>query len=233
MTTPKPTWEIGKAEFLDRLGCSEKKFQENLFLPKVKDVSHIIPLRFLETVEAMVPMSHEMLRYFVSRIKTLGGEAPFHDSSLRLFKIDANHLKIGQRYVYRENYQSLLETHSSLFGKFVISCGISDLGAYFVLGKGKDGLPALACYTPPFIEQHNHHIVIMDGIHRNYITKQLGATITAILIGDVAVPFPCGMRGWEEIKVISVDQKPREISERYFELNKSLFRDLKYLGIDG
>ena len=73
----------------------------------------------------------------------------------------------------------------------------------------------------------------MDGIHRDYITKQLGCTINAILIKNVAIPFPCGIKSWEEIKVIGLAEKPKDINERYFNLQKELFRDLKYLGIDG
>ncbi len=73
----------------------------------------------------------------------------------------------------------------------------------------------------------------MDGIHRNYIAKQAGLAINAILVNSVSLPFPCDPRNWSEIQVISLADKPKDINERYFELQKELFRDLKYLGIDG
>jgi len=93
--------------------------------------------------------------------------------------------------------------------------------------------PALACYLPPIVERHGKNKVIMDGIHRNYIAKQYGVSINAILVEEISIPFPCGMREWDELQAISLDKKPADINERYFDLTKELFRDLKYLGIDG
>lgn len=34
-------------------------------------------------------------------------------------------------------------------------------------------------------------------------------------------------------RLIPLAEKPANINDRYFELKKNLFRDLKYLGIDG
>ena len=76
-------------------------------------------------------------------------------------------------------------------------------------------------------------MVIMDGIHRNYIAKQTGHALNAILVDDIILPFPCAAKDWSEIQVIPLNQKPKDINERYFDLQQGLFRDLKYLGIDG
>lgn len=229
-----PEWEIEKEEFLRRLECGERTFRDNLCLPNFKNIKRIVPLRYLENITAApVPMTTKMLLKFISRIKTFDGQKPFSDVSVELRKVDPRHLKIGQKFIYRENYQSLLESLTGLFGRFAIPSGISELGAYFVFGEDKDGVSALACYLPPIIEQHEAHLVIMDGIHRDYITMQIGGTINAVVVRGVRVSFPCGLHSWEDALVISLNEKPKDINERYFELNKELFRDLKYYGIDG
>ncbi len=229
-----PEWEIGKDEFLRRLDFSDSEFQRNLHLPNIKNIKRVVPLRYLQNIAtAPVPMTIDMLLRFISHIKTMDGQNPFKTHTVELSKIDPKQLKIGQKFVYRENYQDLLENLTGLFGRFAIPCGVSELGAYFIFGKDKDGLDAMACYTPPIIEQHNSSLIIMDGIHRSYITKQLGSTISALIVRGVDVPFPCGLHSWEDIGVISLDEKPKNINDRYFELEKGLFRDLKYFGIDG
>lgn len=229
----RPEWEIEKREFLKRVGVSEADFVRELRLPDFRAVQRIVPLRFLRSIESVIPLSHEMLFALVSKMRTQGGQYPFREARLQLCRIDPNHVKIGQRFAYRENYQMLLEEVPGLFGAFAIASGLNDLGAYFAFGEDEDGLPALACYIPPLIEQHGADLVVMDGIHRNFLTKQLGATINSVLITGVAVPFPCGIRAWSELRVISLGEKPKDIRERYFDLNQDLFRDLKHLGIDG
>lgn len=229
-----PEWEIEKQEFLRRLDCSERTLRENLCLPNFKNVKRVVPLRYLANITATpIPMTNAMLSGLISRIRTMDNQRPFSNIVITLRKVDPNLLHIGQRFAYRENYQSQLENLAGLFGRFAIPSGISELGAYFIFGEDQDGIPAMACYTPPIIEQHGSDLVIMDGIHRNYITKQIGSTINSIIVRGVTVPFPCGLHPWEDIQVISLSEKPKDINLRYFELNKELFRDLKYFGIDG
>ncbi|MBI2036884.1 MAG: hypothetical protein HYT14_00810 [Candidatus Liptonbacteria bacterium] len=229
----RPEWEIEKREFLKRMDVSESDFVRELHLPDFRAVRRIVPLRFLRSIESLIPLTHEMLFALVSKMRTQGGQHPFRNARLQICRIDPNHVKIGQRFAYRENYQMLLEEVPGLFGKFAIASGLNDLGAYFAFGADEDGLPALACYLPPLVEQHGGDLVVMDGIHRNFLTKQLGATINTILITGVAVPFPCGIRPWSELRVIGLCDKPKDIRERYFDLDQLLFRDLKFLGIDG
>ena len=229
----RPEWEIAKDEFLKRLQTSENELETRLRLPSLSRVARIIPLRHMGRVKAVVPVSKDLLGCVISKMTTLSGELVFPNSSVQLCKIDPSHLMVGQRFVYRENYQNLLEELPHLLGDFLISTGINDIGAYFIFGLDKDGLESMACYLPPLVENQTGGLVVMDGIHRSYITKQLGATMNAILITDVAIPFPCGTHPWSDVRVVSLEDKPQDIYERYFDLNKSLFRDLKYLGIDG
>lgn len=211
---PEPEWEIEKSEFLKRIGRSETDFKRMLKLPDLRKIERVIPLRFMKNINALVPLHKEILFCLISQIRTKNG------------------LKIGQKFVYRENYTSIVETLSQIFNRFAIHDSISDLGAYFAFGEDKRGIPSLACYIPPILEHHGSDVVIMDGIHRNFVAKQFGP-ISAVEIRNVGVPFPCGVKSWSEIQVISLADKPKSINDRYFDLNENLFRDLKYLGIDG
>ena len=227
------TWEIDKREFFKRLHCSEEEFERQLFVPEVKKVRHIVPLRNLAHVESIMPISKTMLKRTISKILTLDGARPFEHVTPVLRRVDPRELRVGQKYVYRENYQNLLENLSGLFDSFAIEGSVTSLAPHFAFGLDSDGIPSLAFYLPPIIEQHNNELVIMDGIHRDYIVKQLGGTILAILIPRVSIPFPCGIHPWSDVQVIGANDKPPNIEDRYFELNKNLFRNLKYLGIDG
>lgn len=228
----EPEWEIGKEEFLKRLGCSEYEFAEYLSLPKIRNIGRIVPLKHLRTVASLVPISLALLGTLLRRVRTINGELPFRNAKFELSHINPGHCSVGQMFVYRENYQHLLEKLSSLFGTFAIPAGITQLGAYFVFGEDRNGTVAMACYLPPIIERHET-LVVMDGIHRNYLAKQLGTTLCSIVASNVSVPFPCEPHEWRDVGVIGTAEKPREINDRYFGLRKELFRDLKYLGIDG
>jgi len=227
-------WQIDPQEYLERLGLNLGQFKRELHLPRVEDVRKIIPLRDVHTILSLIPINLELLKYLIRRINTLDGQSPFKVAEVQIVKIDPRHLKIGQQFVYRENYQKLLEEVPDIFGKFVVNPGgLGDLGGYFVFGYNGSDTYSLACYVPPIIERHQSELIVMDGIHRNYIAKQSGMAINAILVNNVSLPFPCGPRDWSDIKVIPLAEKPKDINERYFDLKKELFRDLKYLGIDG
>lgn len=233
MSTPE--WQISPAEYFERIELDMAEFERRLRLPNVHSVKTIIPLRDVrEVTSPPIPISAELLLWLLRRVKTLDGRMPFADATIQMIKIDPRHLKIGQKFAYRENYLKLLEEIPDIFHRFLaVNGGLSDLGAYFVFGLNEAGESSLACYIPPLLEKHGSDLAIMDGIHRNYIMKQAGSTLNAILIERVGLPFPCGLKTWSEIRVISLAEKSKDINERYFELDQGLFRDLKYLGIDG
>lgn len=136
----------------------------------------------------------------------MDGREPFLNSTIQHVKFDPRHLKIGQKFVYRENYLDILEEVPYIFDEFFgTTGGFSNLGAHFIFGFDETKELSLSCYIPPLIEKHGSNLVIMDGIHRDYIAKQAGTTLNAILIDKVGVPFPCSARDWSEIKV----KKPR------------------------
>ena len=227
-------WQIDSEEYLKRLGLGREDFEKQLKLPRVDDVKKIIPLREIKVVKSIIPINSELLLYLIRRIPTLDGQLPFRHATIRQVVVNPGQLKIGQKYVYRENYQSLLENINDLFHDFLGEWGrLSHLGAFFIFGLNRDNNYSMACYIPPIIEVHRSKSLIMDGIHRNYIGRQAGVDINGLIVKGVEIPFPCSPRSWGEIKVIPLSEKPKALEDRYFDLNKSLFRDLKYLGIDG
>lgn len=227
-------WEISFEEYLERIKINPKYFEMHLRLPKIKTIKKVIPLRNIAEITAILPLRKDFLENIIRTITTLNKkEKPFKSSEINLVKAYPNQLKIGQRFVYRENYQKLLEEMPKIFDKFLISSGIYDLGAFIIFGTDAQKNSCLAYYLPPIIEKHEKELVIMDGIHRNFINKQMGHTLNAILINNVSAPFPCSLHSWDEIQIIPLKDKPQDIEKRYFDLNSDLFRDLKYLGIDG
>lgn len=229
-----PAWQIDPQEYLKRLNLKQEEFRQRLKLPDVDSITKIIPLRDLKVIQSLIPIDFKMVLYLLRKIRTFDGQTPFSNICIQMVRIDPRHLKIGQRFVYRENYQKLLEEVPDTFRQFMVTAGgLGDLGAYFVFGLNGDDRYSMACYLPPIVEKQTSDMVIMDGIHRNYIAKQAGLAVNAILVESIDLPFPCGIRDWSAISVIPLQDKPKELKDRYFDLNKELFRDLKYLGIDG
>ena len=229
----KLEWEIGKAEFFRRLNFTEREFEARLALPDLKAVGKVIPLRNMEHIESIAPLSQALLLEIIRKIRTVDGQLPFKNSKICLGRVDARQLKIGQKFIYREKYQGLLENLPEIINRFAIADGLSDLGAYLFFGTDNEGKYAMSFYIPPMIEQHDSEFTIMDGVNRNYLNKQTSPSAMAIIIKNISVEFPCALHNWNEIQVISLAQKPENINDRYFELKENLFRDLKFLGIDG
>lgn len=229
-----PQWRITPAEYFQRLDLDLEGFKQELHLPRLEDVVQIVPLRDIKKIKSLVPIDREMLLHLLRRVKTLDGRLPFTKASMRSISVDPRQLKIGQRYVYRDNYQKILERGADAFGELIShNDGLGNAAAYFVFGPNGDDSYSMACYIPPIAERHGENLVIMDGIHRNYVAKQANAHLNAVILENVELPFPCSAHEWGEISVIPLADKPKELSERYFDLQKGLFRDLKYLGIDG
>ena len=227
----RPEWEIPASDFWTRF--SADRFNHGLRLPDINAIEVIVPLRDLAVVESLVPMRRNTLAYFISRIRTLDGQPVFENNDIEMLKLDPRLLKIGQKFAYRENYVHLLESVTDIFDEFMITGGLGELGAFFAFGRDENDRKCMALYIPPIVEQHGAELVIMDGIHRDYIIKSTGTVINAVVVKNVTTPFPCSFHSWDELKVIGLEEKPKDINERYFDLNKGLFRDLKFLGIDG
>lgn len=229
-----PKWDIDFGAYAETLGVGRMGFEAQLRLPRVTDIKRVVRLRDIKKITSLVPMSRGFLENLLRRVKTGNGRFPFEESHFRLIGLRPTELRIGQRFVYREKYQQLMEGVADIFRDFMVTAGgIADLGPFTIVGLDEDNDCCLAYYLPPLIEKHGDALATMDGIHRSFIAKQTGKTHTAIMIERVNVPFPCGMRSWDEGRVISLADRPADMRDRYFGMQQELFRDLKSVGIDG
>ncbi|MEK7464377.1 MAG: hypothetical protein AAB617_01215 [Patescibacteria group bacterium] len=175
-------------------------------------------------------------RYLESMIRsiTLEGDEnrrPYANCEIKLARKDPYELEIGQTFVERMKYQSLLETFEVLFDEdFCVTRGVAKCNALIIFGKTQDGEDAIAHYIPPIIESSNNVQFLLDGIHRNFLVMRIGTTIESIVLKGVDTPLPCETRNWSTIRV--VDEKPLK-HERFYDLKPELFRNLKRSGIDG
>ncbi len=233
-----PEWQMDFEEYLDHLKLNERHFRERLRLPVVSRLRRVLPLKNLKDIRSMIPLANAFLREILIKVRTLDDQLPFAEATFGICYVDPRELKLGQRFVYRENYVALLEELPNLFvNAFAVTSSITSMGAFSVFGCDAAGEPAISFYLPPIVEKHRlktgEELVIMDGMHRNFLTKQFGMTIAAIVAKNVTVHFPCACKDWSSVTAIPLADKPADINERYFGLRKNLFRDLKYLGIDG
>lgn len=102
-----PKWQIDSQEYLKRLGLNRKDFEKLLKLPKTDELRKVLPLREMKRVQSIIPISSELLLYLIRRIRTLDGQLPFRDSEISQVVVNPHQLKIGQKFVYRENYQNM------------------------------------------------------------------------------------------------------------------------------
>lgn len=171
------------------------------------------------------------LKTLISQITLVNSDIrPYADSPIELVGIDPSVLRIGQKFVEWEKVRSLLVDFPEIFKGYCLSRGIVNSLPVMILGYTKDNVRAMAHYLPPIVEENTGKQLLLDGIHRNFLVNRVGAVLQAIRIRKVMMPFPGKPQSWERIKLVAEKPPPEE---RYFDLKPELFRDLKYIGIDG
>lgn len=216
-------------EFLNRTEISVSSLN---FLNH-KQVKQVISLKDMQKIVALSVMPKEYIWKLLSSITLVGSPKikVYVGSRVSLMKFDPAQLLLGQKYIYRNKYIAIFENFNSLFKDFLVTNGISKLVPHIVLGEDKNGEFSMAHYLTPIVERHNSELILMDGIHRNFIVKRAGTTIESIFLDDVRVPFPCNVKSWDETEL--VDHKPERQEDRFFDLRPELFRNLETVGIDG
>lgn len=196
-------------------------------------IEAVASLRDITEILDVKAMREEYLAGLLRNVGLAGDpeQKLYRKAIIQHVRIDPKHMFVGQRYAYRSKYTALVERSHSFFGPFLLPSGFSGLMPQLIVGRTAEHQLVLANYLPPIIESHQGEFVILDGIHRDLITQCVGTTIQAILIKNIGAPFPCAGRAWTDIEF--ADEKPRDVKDRYFDLNPALFRDLKSLGIDG
>lgn len=196
------------------------------------EADRIVSPRQIVRVRNVMVMPSEYLAKLITSIP-LAGDAhrrPYADCRIDRYRLDPRMSKIGQTFVENAKILALHGEFHAFFEGFDLPYGVAKKGAYLIAGETAEGERALAQYVPPIVEQIGNRHAVLDGIHRFSYTKGAGTTLEIIKITDPKVPFPCDLHKWSAIK--AVDAKPPK-AERFFNLKPELFRDLKFVGIDG
>lgn len=197
------------------------------------NASTVVSLRDLAQVDAIQLMSMSFLKRLLSNVVLAGGnhERVYEGCDIHVMVASPSVANIGQTFVERRKYTSILENLSGLASGFAGAGGVLNIGAFIALGKTKAGATAVALYLPPIAEMNGDSAwKWVDGIHRGWIGQQMGNSGPIVAIEGVKVPFPCDVQKWNRVR--PVDAKP-PIEDRFFNLKPDLFRNLKYVGIDG
>jgi len=196
-------------------------------------VVSVVSLRQLKDVESVHAMPLEYLRQLLGRVCLSGNEEVrvYEGCSFSVAHVDPRTVRVGQTFVERQKYQALVEEFRGIFGKFCVAEGISRMSPMLILGRDILGNVALAHYVPPIVEMNGETKGnLLDGLHRHFIARSVGTTLESVIVEHARAPFPCDMHDWGDISVVS--EKPKK-EERFFNLRPDLFRDVKYVGIDG
>jgi hypothetical protein len=136
---------------------------------------------------------------------------------------------VGQTFVQWSKCQQILVSLRQILTGFCVP-GLAKRNALIIFGRTIEGEDVVAHYVPPVIEVSNSEQFLMDGIHRNFLTMGVGTTIESILVKGVTVPLPCAVKEWSSLAL--VNEKP-PLEQRFHNLQSHLFRNLKWIGVDG
>ena len=217
---------IEYGEFLRRTGAKLETGSSH-------KIEKVVSLRVITEIDIVLSMPLAYLEHLLRNIGLLDDpeRKPYRNANFRSLRVDPHGLSLGQKFVYRPTYVGIIEKFKDIFNGFTVSRGISKLTPQIVIGRDNTGQIALAHYVCPIFEIHDGKMVILDGVHRDFIIKNAGTTIESIIIDGIADQFPCTPHPWDDISV--VDEKPPKLANRYFDLDEGMFRDLKSVGIDG
>ena len=212
--------------FEDRTGIVPHFATQATKIVSLRDLAH----GHITSVQVMPkPYLDKLLRSV-----TLEGDQecrPFANCEISLARMDPNELVLGQTFVQRGKYQGILEDFGNLMdSSFCVTRGTAKRNAMIVFGQTRNGEEVLAHYIPPIVEVSNGSQFLLDGVHRNFLVKQIGTNIETVLLKGVSTELPCQTSFWSDIRI--VDQKPPR-EERFIGFQPHLFRNLKWIGVDG
>lgn len=157
------------------------------------NVEAIVALRDLVKVLDIRIMPESYLRSLLNSV-TLEGHPEslvYYKCEFRRARIDPRNLKVGQTFVLRSNYQNLIENMTKDFDGFCVNHGFVKCSAMLVYGMTADNKLGLAHYVPPIIEAFENDLVLIDGVHRCFLTMSIGTTIESIILYNPNAPLPC------------------------------------------
>jgi hypothetical protein len=190
----------------------------------------VIPLRDVASIEELSFMREEVLDSFIRNIPLKDTKIfPYKNARIDVYGLEPKGIRIGQTFLMEQKIMSIMGGMQKVFAGFVTK-GVSKMPPAQIYGRDSEDNQVMALYVPPIIEHFSEVSALLDGMHRNYICSSAGTTVNAIHIYKTSVKLPFKPIKWDQVRLVR--EKP-PIEERYVNLDKSLFRDLGYVGIDG
>lgn len=218
-------------ETLD-LGEFERRTCLNPLMYHWRTADRIVSLRDIRRIVEIKLMKAEYLAKLLLGVTLVNdpGVRPYEGCRIKRMRADPLLLEVGQTFVEEQKLLALQTNFFEIFKDSGAPNGFVKKPAMIILGETADGSLAVAHYLPPLVELHNGCYALLDGMHRSYSTMHVGTTMEVILVCSPKSPFPCDFNEWDVVRLVGA-KPPKE--ERYFGLKPHLFRDLKYVGIDG
>lgn len=218
---------VSATEFQDRTGINLERLRRR------SEIQAVVSPRDMKRIEEVTLMPAWYRDQLLRCVTLVGDETEHIYENARMFlsMVDPSRVRLGQRYVYRSRYMSIVECLPNLFQQFSLVPGFSRIPMSVMFGEDADGRPVIGNYLPPIVEVHNNQYELMDGCHRGFLGRQAGHAVEMLVIEGVSVPFPCETRDWAHVSIR--DRKPDRVEDRFWELDQQLFRNLKHIGIDG
>src|SRR3989344_3284427 len=128
------SWKISPQEYFQRIDLTIEDFKNELHLPDISRIENIVPLREIKKVHCIIPMQFDLMTHLLRKVETLDGDIPpYIASTFTVMKISPRQLSLGQRYIYREKYISLVENAFEVFSEFPgLDSGLGDMMPCFV-----------------------------------------------------------------------------------------------------
>jgi len=195
-------------------------------------VDRLVSLRHLKCITDIRLMNDEYLAKLLGSVTLVSDEErrPYAGCKIKRIRADPAMLGVGQTFVEAGKLLALQSGFFDIFHGSGATAGFAKKGAMIVVGVTDGGDRAMAHYLPPIVEWHGGRHILLDGIHRGYTAMRVGTTVEIIKICAPVERFPAEHNRWCNVEL--VDEKPPK-EKRFFNLEPRLFRDLKYVGIDG
>lgn len=192
----------------------------------------IVSLRNLRKIVDIRLMNDDYLRNLLLGVTLVGDPdlRPYAGCDIKRMRADPAMLAVGQSFVEERKLLNLQSAFYDIFKGSGATSGFAKKGAMIILGEPEGGGLAVAHYLPPLVEWHGDRHGLLDGMHRGYSAMRVGTTVEVIKICHPRSPFPCDFGHWKNVR--QVGEKPAK-DQRFWGLKPDLFRDLKYVGIDG
>jgi hypothetical protein len=200
-----------------------------------RDYDRIISPRDLKEILCISPFEVSLFERLIRKIPLRNSEEeiyPYENANIRVFSSSPKSFDVGQKFVLESKVDSIIKGEgslNSLLNKFYMP-SLPEMVPSIFYGLDYNGNHALAFYSPPIGEIHNHHPTIIDGIHRTWLVLKIGGNVNSVQISNVSKPLPFNPICWNDCRLVS--EKPIK-NERYNNLNPSYFRDLSKVGLDG